>query len=61
MSRHGKRSDGSAILSVSIPKEIKDELLEIAKRDGRTLSGLIRHKLTQMVAKKGKNIVPGDE
>jgi predicted DNA-binding protein len=49
MSRHGKRSENAAILSVSVPKEIKEELTSIAKRDGRTLSNLIRHKLTQLV------------
>ncbi len=48
MSRHGKRSENSVIISVSIPKDLKAELETLAKSEGHTLSSLVRHKLEEI-------------
>jgi len=50
--RHGQRADGQTTMSLSISKEIKSALQELADKDGRSVSNYLSRMLENLLFKK---------
>ena len=54
LNRHGKRAEGTALVAVTMPKVIKDQLTAVAESKGYTLSGFMRWHAQQIVTRRRK-------
>jgi hypothetical protein len=59
MSRQGKISDTKTHLSMILPKEVKAELVLLAKLEGRSLSNFLVVHLARLVEKKRSSLRDG--
>ena len=53
MTRHGKVQPGKTTLSFVLPKELKQQLAALAKREKRSLGNMVVKVLVEWVAGRG--------
>jgi hypothetical protein len=54
LNRHGKRADGTALVAVTMPRAIKDQLAAVAEAKGHTLSSFMRWHAQQIINRRRK-------